>query len=273
MVGRGARGALTARFTLTLYGEELTVAPLEHTGRAVSPELVLVDPDLAATARAALPDHPWPAPVPIEPSPPEPPRSGAPFGTGFWLTGLALVLLVGGLTLISTNDRPTFAAEVGSDEGRIPAAGTTSTIETERSAPTPAQPTPAPARRTPAPARRTPAPAQPSPTRSAPSRTKTNASPTPQATPRRNPRRQGFKPARVFSWPPRAGAAFYQVVFLRNSKPFYRARTTSARVELPQGVRFTAGIYRWTVRPAVTSDLGVQLALPIVDSTFKVNGD
>jgi hypothetical protein len=254
------------------------VAPGEDTGRAVSPELVLVDPELGARARAALPDHPWPAPVPIEPSQPAPPPSRAPFGAGFWLTGLALVLAVAGLTLISTDDRPTFAAEVGSGEGRVPAAGTTSTIESERSAPTPAQPTPPPARPTPPPARtRTRTNASPTPPPPAPApRTKTTATttrPTPQASPRRAPQRRGFKPARVFSWPPRAGAAFYQVVFLRNSKPFYRAHPTTPRVEIPRGVRFTAGIYRWTVRPAVASDLGVQLGLPIVDSTFRVNGD
>ena len=234
------------------------MASLEHTGRAVSPELVLVDPDLAARARAALPDHPWPAPVPIEPSAPPQPRSRAPFGAGFWLTGLALVLVVGGLTLISTNDRPTFAAGVGTDEGRAPAGNTTATIEAERSAPTPTRPAPTQSARTRR--RATPAPA--------PSRTKTNTS-----TPKPRPRRQGFRPARMFSWPPRAAAAYYQVVFLRNSKPFYRTRTTAARLQLPQGIRFTAGIYRWTVRPAVASDLGVQLALPIVDSTFQVNGD
>jgi hypothetical protein len=256
------------------------VAPREDTGRAVSPELVLVDPELAARARAALPAHPWPDPVPIEPSPPARPRSRAPFGAGFWLTGLALVVLVGGLTLISTNDRPTFAAEVGSDEGGVPSAGPTPTIQAERSAPTPAQPTPAPARRTPAPARPAPAPArpapapaQPAPTPSAPSRTTTSTSTTRRATPPPRTRRRGFRPARAFSWPPRAGAAFYQVVFLRNSKPFYRAHPTVPRIEIPRGVRFTAGVYRWTVRPAIASDLGVQLGLPIVDSTFQVNRD
>jgi hypothetical protein len=256
------------------------VAPGEDTGRAVSPELVLVDPDLATRARAALPDHPWPAPVPIQPTPPPQPTSRAPFGAGFWLTGLALLLAVAGLTLISTNDRPTFAAEVGSGEGRVPAAGTTPTIESEQSAPTPAQPTPPPAQPTPPPAQPTPPPAQPTPPPAQPTpppsarpRTKTNSSSTRRSSPRRVPRRRGFRPARVFSWPPRAGAAFYQVVFLRNSKPFYRAHPTTPRVEIPRGVRFTTGIYRWTVRPAVASDRGVQLGLPIVDSTFKVNGD
>jgi hypothetical protein len=250
------------------------VAPRENTGRAVSPELVLVDPELGARARAALPDHPWPAPVPIEPSQPAPPPSRAPFGPGFWLTGLALVLAVGGLTLISTNDRPTFAAEVGSEEGRVPASGTTPTIE--RSAPTPARPSPPPAqpRRTPPARSRTKTNASPTPPPRSPTRTNAGAARrTPQPPPRRAPRRRGFKPARVFSWPPRGGAVYYQVVFLRNSKPFYRTRTTSARLQLPARVRFTAGSYRWTVRPAVASDLGVQLALPIVDSTFQVNGD
>ena len=255
------------------------MAPLGDTDRAVSPELVLVDPDLAARARAALPDHPWPAPVPIEPSPPAPPPSRAPFGAAFWLTGLALVLVVAGLTLISTNDRPTFAAEIGTDE--TPTVDTTPTVQSERSAPTQGRTAPAPTRTSPAPPSRTTtkrAAPQPAPTRTrtspqpAPARTRTRTSTSRRAAPPPRRRQRGFRPARVFSWPPRAGAAFYQVVFLRNSKPFYRAHPTTPRVEIPRGVRFTAGIYRWTVRPAIASDLGVQLGLPIVDSTFQVRG-
>jgi hypothetical protein len=77
----------------------------------------------------------------------------------------------------------------------------------------------------------------------------------------------------VFSWPPHAGAAFYQFVFMRNGKPFFRTHPNTARVRLPQAIRFTAGRYRWTVRPVIASNAGVRLGPPIVDSSFRVGGD
>jgi hypothetical protein len=176
--------------------------------------------------------------------------------------GLALIGLVAGLTLISTRDRPTFAAYAERD----PAPQSAATPPASQ----PAAPAPKPrtgkgkakakakARRVGRPprararARRAPQPAAPSPS---------------------PPRQEGFRPARIFSWPPHAGASYYQVVFLQNGKAFYRTQTNNARLVLPQGVRFRAGSYRWTVRPAIASDLGVRLARPIVDSTFKVSGD
>jgi hypothetical protein len=249
------------------------VAPGENTGRAVSPELVLVDPDLAARARAALPDHPWPAPVRIEPRPRPAEPGGAAVGLTFWTFLLGIIVLVGALTLVSTRDRPTLAAEVEGNEGRVPA---TSTSQVVKPKPGTAKPKPRTAKPKPAKpksaqrSRRSRARSSPPPP--APSRTRTTAPPTRRTVPRRAVR-QGFRPARVFSWPPRAGASYYQVVFLRNSKPFYRTRTTAARLQLPERVRFTAGIYRWTVRPAIASDAGIVLALPVVDSTFRVDAD
>jgi hypothetical protein len=254
------------------------VAPGQDTGRAVSPELVLVDPELATRARAALPDHPWPAPVRIEPRPRPAEPGGAPVGLKFWMFILGVIVLVGALTLVSTRDRPTLAAEVEGNEGRVPATSTSSVAQpkpkpgaakpkpraarpksTQRSGENRARSSPPPSGRP-----RTQTPARP--------RAQTPAPPTRRTVPRRAVR-QGFRPARIFSWPPRAGASYYQVVFLRNSKPFYRTRTTAARLRLPERVRFTAGIYRWTVRPAIASDAGIVLALPVVDSTFRVDAD
>lgn len=235
----------------------------EDIARFVSPELVLVDPELAARARAALPDHPWPAPVRIEAPPAPAPRAQAGVAATFWIFGLGLVLLVFGLTLISTNDRPTFAAEGEPNQASAPAAPQ----ETEPRAAKP-KATPKRVKRVPAPRARTTARARPKP--QANPEPATTALPTPnRPPPARVPVGQGFRPARIFSWPPHASATSYQVVFLRNGRPFYRTRTGTARLQLPQRVRFTTGRYRWTVRPAI----GDRLEGPIVDSTFQVSGD
>ena len=224
----------------------------------ISPELVLVDPELAAGARAALPDHPWPAPVPIEPRPRHGLRREIPFAgiLGPFSITAAFVLLIQGLSLVPRGDRPTFAA-------RTPAAA-----EPLTTAPTPQQRTQPPAaRKKPAVKKTEPKHgprARPNPKPAAPPKSETRRS-------TRTKRREQpkFTPARTFSWPPQAGAAFYQVTFLRNGRAFYRTRTRAPRVKLPGRVRFTPGRYRWTVRPALA---GV-LAAPIVDSTFEVGRD
>ena len=50
-----------------------SVPPRGRELETISPELALVDPDMAVRARALLPDRPWEAFVPPEPYPPEPP--------------------------------------------------------------------------------------------------------------------------------------------------------------------------------------------------------
>jgi hypothetical protein len=82
-----------------------------------------------------------------------------------------------------------------------------------------------------------------------------------------------LKPAPSFAWPPHADAVYYDAVFLRNGKAFYHAETSAPRVRLPAKIRFPRGSYRWIVRPAIVSDVGIQLGNPIVDSTFQVSGD
>ncbi len=76
----------------------------------ISPELVLVDPDLAAGARAALPDHPWPAPARIQSPTPTLQRR---IPVAAILSFLSFAALVGilGVSLLPSRDQPTFAAE------------------------------------------------------------------------------------------------------------------------------------------------------------------
>jgi hypothetical protein len=73
-----------------------------------------------------------------------------------------------------------------------------------------------------------------------------------------------------FAWPPNATALSYDVVFLRDGKPIYHARTPVPRIRVPARIRFTAGVYRWIVRPVFVSGLRTS---PIVDATFRIDGD
>jgi hypothetical protein len=250
----------------------------ELAARALSPELVLVDPELAAEARAALPEHPWPAPVRIEPPPRRASRIRGVAAAAAWtfVPVLAIVLLVFGLTLVSTADRPTLAAEGERNRAALPAtriAPASRPTAPQATKPPTTKPKAAPKRAERTRPTRTGARSRPNTKPAATPKAEANAR-APRRPPRtRRPSRSGFRPARVFSWPPRAGAAHYQVAFLRNGRPFYRTQTQTARLRLPDRVRFTAGRYRWTVRPALAADSGIRLGNPIVDSTFQVSGD
>ena len=86
--------------------------PADLTDRAISPELVLVDPELAARARAALPWRPWP-PVPrlsVEPPAPTPVGRRRSFVAGYVAFGVAAAAAVTVLSVVPTPDRPTLAA-------------------------------------------------------------------------------------------------------------------------------------------------------------------
>ena len=201
------------------------VEPRDPAGGQISPELVLVDPELAARARAALPDHPWPAPVRIEPATRRR-RLSIPVAPTFSILSLAAFAAILGVSFLPTRDQPTFAAE----GRRIPTAASSATAKAQGAARRPA------------------------------------------GKPRRlgRPERGQFKPAPTFAWPPRAGAAYYQVALFRSGRRFFHARTRAARLTLPRSVRFKSGTYRWTVRPAIRSRKGIRLGHPIVDSRFRI---
>jgi hypothetical protein len=106
----------------------------------ISPELVLVCPELAARARAAMPDRPWevfvprrvepllPAPVAVEPAPPvsQPWLRAISLVPAALLVGFATLLLVGSIS--SFGERPSLApVSRPPSAGRAPSSGTAST--------------------------------------------------------------------------------------------------------------------------------------------------
>jgi hypothetical protein len=84
----------------------------------ISPELALVDPDLRARARAALPAHPIPAPLrpasppPVQPAEPATPPSERAARYPAWaritatLWVLVVGILIGGVAVPHAQDRP-----------------------------------------------------------------------------------------------------------------------------------------------------------------------
>jgi hypothetical protein len=250
------------------------VEPTKPSIGSISPELVLVDPDLAAGARAALPDYPWPAPVRIEPRAPARHRRIPVAATLSFVSGAALVGILG-VSLLPTRDQPTFAAE---GQRTLPAAPSTTTgVSPQPTAPSPsagASPLPAaPQGEQPA----APLGEQPAAPQGKNPRTKKIGGPrsNPAATPVPSGRRKRpqFKPARTFAWVPQPRAAYYLVALFRNGRRVYQTRTPAPRLTLPRRVRFMPGDYRWTVQPAIRAQNGIRLADPIVDSTFTVGRD
>lgn len=80
---------------------------------------------------------------------------------------------------------------------------------------------------------------------------------------------------RTFVWPSVSGARFYRVEFFRRRSKVFEASPTKTRLQLPlrwsfRGRRFrlTPGTYRWEVRPAFGSRSRPQYGRPITQSTW-----
>jgi hypothetical protein len=224
----------------------------------ISPELVSVDPELAATARAALPEEPWqmfiPAPAPEpEPAPPpvatQPPlvtprRSLRGAGIGLAFVAAAVAGIVVGTTdaFKRANDRPSFAAE--------PPAAAPSVVATTGVATTVAPPS---------------VTAAPAPAPTAPMPTTTTRRPAPTT---KSAAGDTFVPSRIFAWAPVPGADHYRVRFYRGGDVVLEGSPKQARFVLPPRFEFEPGTYRWTVEPR----RGDTYRAPLVDSRFKVSG-
>ena len=80
----------------------------------------------------------------------------------------------------------------------------------------------------------------------------------------------GFQPTRNWAWAPVKDADYYEVVFTRSGKLFYRGSPTEPRLTLPSSVVFRPGAYRWVVRPGFGERAAESLGAPVVDSPFTV---
>ena len=183
----------------TLPSVGAIVEPRKPATGPISPELVLVDPDLAAGARAALPDHPWPAPVRIEPATPTRHRR-IPVAAIFSFLSFAALVGILGVSLLPTRDQPTFAAE----GQRIQPAAPSRTAGVSRPA--------APQER---------------------ARQANGGGPRSPCKPYRGKPVPRFRPTRTFAWVSQPRAVYYQVTFFRNGRRVYQRRTRSPRVTLP----------------------------------------
>ena len=259
----------------------------ERAARAVSPELALVDPVLAAELRAALPEHPWPAVPRITLERPEPAPMGhaRPF-VGSFVAVAFVVGVVTVLTVLPRPDRPTFAEGAGQGQVRPrpqpPPVARRQVVTTSRGVTTLraelVEPRKQPATvnqkaQKPQKTRKTgPALRRPRVKREKPVRRRPAARP--QTRPTRDATAVNLTRRPYFGWPPHPAAVYYQVRFLRNgTNVFYEVQTRVPRLRFPPPIRFPRGRYRWIVRPAIRSDEAVRLGDPIVDSTFRIDRD
>jgi hypothetical protein len=80
-----------------------------------------------------------------------------------------------------------------------------------------------------------------------------------------------FQPTRNWAWAPVKNAAYYDVLFTRFGKVFYRGTPTEPTLTLPSSLVFRPGAYRWVVRPGFGDRTAKRLGPPVVDSQFTVS--
>lgn len=274
---------------------------MESTGlveEPISPELVLVDPELARRARAALPDPPWLLPVLAEQQQAEvvaptgfrAARAARPMPrvarrprhrsvarhiaatlVGGFVLLVFTVLVASAADLLSGSDEPTFsttpvprAAAPQPNQSSVGAHA-----EASRKARRSERRTKRPAKRSEARgsvnAKAGPKDA-PSAERVRPQRRRSALTPKPAAT----TTRALAKTQRVFSWRRHAAAVYYQFYFQRGATTIYQARTVKLSVALPARLKLRPGTYQVVVRPAIPSDAGVILGAAIVAKTIRV---
>lgn len=231
----------------------------------VTPELALVDPDLARRARELLPEPTTkPAARPgawtLDPDDAGPDDGRAPPAPVLaaeerrprrkrrlvgWMLAVTLLGAAAGAALSRMTSVPELVSDHAPDS--IGPIG-------DRSSPSPAEPPASPPSQGKQP--QSPPAASP-PTVTATTGTAPSANPPTAPTPTAPPRRAAPS-GRDFAWVPAPGAASYLVQFYRGRKEIFRAQPRRPRLVLPgqwsfkgHEYRLVPGRYRWSVRPRV----------------------
>jgi hypothetical protein len=231
----------------------------------ISPELALVDPELAERAREWLPEPAQPPPrAPEQPAP-----SPAPVRTRRRRVRFAFAAALAALAGVAAGAVLRQADEPGPVLAPLSVRAAGSAAPQPEPTTTAAEPAPAPATTPTVPptitAARQPAATTPATTTAprAPRAAATATTPT-------GPAPGTFQPARTFAWPPAPNAAYYRVVFRRGGEVEYAAFTNRPRLVLPEGFRWRPGDYTWIVFPGFGARSERRLGDSIVRAGFTI---
>jgi hypothetical protein len=258
----------------------------------ISPELVLVDPELAQRARARLPDsgHVNGGAAGLRPDSISPAEAAPPARRGGPPPAVRPRFLVVAVGVLVVSFGVLIWSALSGDDSAPPSRSTAG-----------GEPQPAPA----LPSARQGGSSAPRPVRTPPQiqrkgeragRVGGRAAAMPRARPRRSKAPATSKepsaplktrpaarrtpppvPTRLFVWLPRRGAGYYNVRFFKGARMIYEAWPTDPRVTVPMRgtfrgnkFEFTNGRYRWIVRPAFGPRPQPRYGEPIVRSVWVV---